>query len=52
VEARAATIRTAALMKSANVSAIVESRKANFTASRLPADVSSYRRVCTIDECK
>ena len=39
-------------MKSANVSAIVESRNANRTASRLPAAVSSYRRVCTIDECR
>ena len=48
----AATMRIAALMNRANDSAIVESMKANLTASRFPSAVSSYLRVCTIDECR
>jgi len=37
----AATTRIAALMNSAKLSAIVESMKAYFTASRFPSAVSS-----------
>ena len=39
-------------MKSANISATVESIVANLIASALPAVVRSYLRVCTIDECR
>jgi hypothetical protein len=46
----AAMMRMAALMNSAKESAIVESMNANLTASCFPSDVSSYIRVCTIDE--
>ena len=45
-------MRIAALMKSANISAIVESMVANLIASRLPDALKSYFRVCTIDECR
>ena len=48
----AATIRIAALMKSADISATDESIVANRIASFLLASVSTYRRVCTIDECR
>ena len=50
--AAAAMIRIAALMKSANISATDESIVANRIASRLLAAVSTYLRVCTIDECR
>ena len=48
----AAMIRIAALMKSADISATVESMVAKRIASRLLSSVSRYLRVCTIDECR
>ncbi len=48
----AAMMRIAALMKSADISANVESIVANRMASRLLSNVSLYLRVCTIDECR
>ncbi len=48
----AATMRIAALMNNAKLSATVESRNAYLTAIRLPAGVSSYALVCTTDECR
>ena len=45
-------LRESEEMKSANESAIVESMNANFTASCLPSGVSSYCRVCTMEECR
>ena len=52
VERAAATIRIAALMNSADISAIVESMVANRIASACSSSSSVYLRVCTIDECR
>src|SRR6478735_3286036 len=48
----AATMRIAALMKSALESATVESIVANRIALRRLSFESAYFRVCTIDECR
>src|SRR5262245_62457692 len=45
-------MRIAALMKSADISATEESMVAKRIASALLLSVSTYRRVCTIDECR
>ena len=45
-------MRIAALMKSADISAIDESIEAKRIASSLLGCVSRYFRVCTIDECR
>ena len=47
-----ATIRIAALMKRADINAMVESMVANRIASCLLSSSSVYLRVCTIDECR
>ena len=39
-------------MNSADISATVESMVEKRIASPLPASVSAYLRVCTIDECR
>ena len=48
----AARIRIEALIRSANISAMVESTVASLIASRRSATLSPKRRVCTTPECR